>query len=245
MIAAFAKAVAQLADPAVRGVLWIGVAIAVAVFAALWTAVYALLTGTETFAWAWLERAFDFLGGVAAVALTWLLFPGVISAATALLLERVAKAVERRHYPELGPAAGVPATAALVAAVRFLAITLGLNIVLLPFLLIPPVFPFVFYGVKRLSSGARVLRTGRAPPPRRKGSPSAQAGASRTADSGRRAGCRSSHHPGGQPGGAGGGHGGNGAPVRSLAAGADAMTPPGNAMRARIQPRDARVALRT
>ena len=25
--------------------------------------------------------------------------------------------------------------------------TLGLNIVLLPFLLIPPVFPFVFYGV--------------------------------------------------------------------------------------------------
>ena len=147
MIAAFAKAVAQIADPAVRGVLWIGVAIAVAVFAALWTAVYALLAGTETFAWAWLERAFDFLGGVAAVALTWLLFPGVISAATALLLERVAKAVEHRHYPELGPAAGVPATAALVAAVRFLAITLGLNIVLLPFLLIPPVFPFVFYGV--------------------------------------------------------------------------------------------------
>ena len=147
MIAAFAKAVAQLADPAVRGVLWIGVAIAVAVFAALWTAVGALLAGTETFAWAWLERAFDFLGGVAAVALTWLLFPGVISAATALLLERVAKAVERRHYPELGPAAGVPTTAALVAAVKFLAIALGLNIVLLPFLLIPPVFPFVFYGV--------------------------------------------------------------------------------------------------
>ena len=143
MIAAFAKAVAQLADPAVRGVLWIGVAIAVAVFAALWTTVGALLAGTETFSWAWIEWIFDVLGGVATVALTWLLFPGVISAATALSLERVAEAVERRHYPELGPAAGVPATAALVAALKFLAVTLGFNIALLPFLLIPPVFPFL------------------------------------------------------------------------------------------------------
>ena len=147
MIDAFAKAIAQLSDPAVRGVLRISVAIAILVFAALWTAVGALLAGTETFTWAWLEWALDVLGGVATAALTWLLFPGVISAATALFLERVAEAVEHRHYPELGPAAGVPATTALVAALRFLAIMLGFNIVLLAFLLIPPVFPFVFYGV--------------------------------------------------------------------------------------------------
>jgi CysZ protein len=147
VIDAFAKAVAQLFDPAVRGVLRIGVAIAVLVFAVLWTTVGALLAGTETFAWAWLEWALDVVGGVATVALTWLLFPGVISAATALFLDRVAEAVERRHYPELGPAAGVPATASVVAALKFFAVMLGFNIVLLAFLLIWPVFPFVFYGV--------------------------------------------------------------------------------------------------
>lgn len=147
MIDAFVKAFAQLSDPAVRGVLRIGVAIAILVFVALWTAIGTVLAGTETFAWAWLEWALDVLGGVATGALTWLLFPSVISAATALFLERVAEAVERRHYPELGPAAGVSATASLVAALKFLAITLGFNVVLLAFLLIPPVFPFVFYGV--------------------------------------------------------------------------------------------------
>ena len=73
-------------------------AIAVLVFVALWTAIGTVLAGTETIAWTWLEWTLDVLGGIATGALTWLLFPSVISAATALFLERVAEAVERRHY---------------------------------------------------------------------------------------------------------------------------------------------------
>ena len=76
MLSAYIKAVDQLSDRAMRRVLWVSIAIAAAVFAALWGVIDHLLANTALFETGWLEWAADALGYVAALALTWFLFPG-------------------------------------------------------------------------------------------------------------------------------------------------------------------------
>lgn len=147
MIAAFVRAIGQISDSPIRGVVWISLGLALAVFAGLWLVVTFLLYNTALFAWGWLETIVDFLGWLAALVISWALFPGVVSAFSCLMLDRVASAVEARHYPELPPAGGTPFVEALWPAARFFAVMVFLNIFLLLFLFIPPFFPFVFYGV--------------------------------------------------------------------------------------------------
>lgn len=147
MFGAFLKGINQLNDRRTRRPVWIALLVAVAVFAALWTAVGYLLTHTALFKVLWLEAAVDLLGGLATLVLTWVLFPGVISAVVGLFLETIAAAVEARHYPALPKAPGLGVAATVAATARFLVVTVVLNLVMLIFLLFPPVFPFVFYGV--------------------------------------------------------------------------------------------------
>ncbi len=147
VIGAFGKAIGQLGDPAIRRVMWLSIAVSLGVLVALWAGVGFLLTETTLFQTGWLDRAIDILGGVATLAISWFLFPVVISAFIGLVLERVAEAVERRYYPALPPAREIPTGEAVGGSLRFLAITVALNLVVLVFLIVPPVFPFVFYAV--------------------------------------------------------------------------------------------------
>ena len=147
MIQAFIKAAGQITDPKARQVVWIALATAGAIFVLLWTLVGFLLANTAFFSIGWLETVIDWLGGLAAGALTWLLFPAAISAVIGFFLEDIANAVERRHYPDLDPAFAKATSVTILTTLRFLAIMLTLNILMLPFLLTGPLFPFVFYSV--------------------------------------------------------------------------------------------------
>jgi len=147
MFKAFSKGLSQLNDGPTRQVLLLSVGIALIVFFALWSSVAYTLTNTAFFQMGWLETAVDVLGGLATAVLTWFLFPGVVSAVISLFLERVADCVEARHYPELAKTEGPPISDALLSSIRFLAIFVLLNLLMLPFLFFPPIFPFVFYGV--------------------------------------------------------------------------------------------------
>ncbi len=147
MIKAFIKAAEQISDPRARKVIWIALAASVGVFISLWMVIGFLLANTALFSIGWLEAAIDFLGGLATGMLTWLLFPAAISAVIGLFLEEIASAVEARHYPNLGPATGGRLGDTLLTTLRFLLIMLALNIMMLPFLLTGPLFPFVFYSV--------------------------------------------------------------------------------------------------
>ena len=146
MFDAYLKAIGQLSDPAVRRVAWRGVGVAGTVFAVLWTVIGSVLANTAFFEHVWLEWAVDALGGLATLVLTWLLFPGIVSAVVVVVLARVADAVEARHYPHLAPAPGISVLAGMVSALRFLAVVVVVNLGLIVFLFVPPVFPFVFYG---------------------------------------------------------------------------------------------------
>lgn len=147
MISAFIKAVNQLDDPDIRRVLVRGSAIAVAVLVGLWVLIWWAVRQTTVFRWGPLDMVFDLLGGVAAAILVWVLFPGVVSAVIGLFLEDVAGAVERRHYPNLPGAPGQSMAASLATALVFTGALLLLNLLTLVFLVIPPVFTFVFYVV--------------------------------------------------------------------------------------------------
>jgi CysZ protein len=147
MINSFVKAASQLNDQNVLKYILISIIGALVVFAALWSVVSWVLTSTAIADTAWIESAVDLLGVLATGALTWLLFPAVVSAFIGLFLDGIADAVEAKHYPHLPRAKGQPIGEAIISALKFLGILVGLNLLTLPFLLVPVLFPFVFYGV--------------------------------------------------------------------------------------------------
>ncbi|MEQ9558207.1 MAG: EI24 domain-containing protein [Rhodospirillales bacterium] len=147
MIDALVKGVQQLGDKKTQKPLWISIAVALGVFALLWTSSGALIKYTAVFDLDWLETIADGLGWVLVLVLTWALFPGVVSAVVALFLDQIAESVEARHYPDLGPAQGQPAGEQVMTALRFLGIMVSLNLLILPTMLMGPVYPVLFYCV--------------------------------------------------------------------------------------------------
>ncbi len=162
MFAALAKAFGQLSDPAFRRVLVRSVLAALVVFVAVWVAAWFGLSwaGEALSGWLaaqepggfWVEVVgwvFGAAGVMGVLVASFFLFPGVMLVALTLMLDDIAQAVERRHYPELPPARAQPIGEAALAALAFAAVMLLLNLLALPFylllLFVPPLNLFVFY----------------------------------------------------------------------------------------------------
>ncbi len=76
-----------------------------------------------------------------------LMFP-VAALFIGLFLDEIAGAVERRHYPQLPPARGLPLAEAVIDAVQFGAVFVAVNAVaLLVYVIAAPLAPFVFWAV--------------------------------------------------------------------------------------------------
>lgn len=145
IISAFFKGLSQLSDPKTRSVVWASIGWTGLILVLTWVGIWVVLKLTTFIAIGWLEVFFDFLSGAGAMMLTWFLFPPVVIAVGGLLLERVAVAVEERHYPGLPQASGQSLGDGISSAIRLLGTTLGLNLLCLPLLLVPVIFPFVYY----------------------------------------------------------------------------------------------------
>jgi uncharacterized protein involved in cysteine biosynthesis len=158
MFSALVKAFGQISDPAFRRVLVRSVLAALVVFIGVWVAAWFGLNwiGEALSGWVagqepggfwvgileWLVAA----AGVAAVLVaSFFLFPAVMLIALSLMLDDIAQAVERRHYPELPPARPQPIGEAILSALLFLAKSLVLNLLALPLYLVPLLNVFVFY----------------------------------------------------------------------------------------------------
>lgn len=147
MLKALSQGISQLNDKATRKYLWFSVGAALVTFFVLWTFVAWILSETSISTIGWLESIIDILGGLATAILTWILFPATVSAVIGFFLDDVAECVEKRHYPTLPKAEGQPLVESLVTTAKFFGMLIGLNILLLPFLFMGPVYPFVFYSV--------------------------------------------------------------------------------------------------
>ncbi len=147
IISAFVKAFGQLTDPKTRGVIWASVGWSALIFAGLFFALFVVLKVTTFVTIGPLEMLFDVVTFLGAPVLAYFLFPAVVTAIGSLFLDNVVEAVEARHYPDRPVAPGLSVIEGLLPALKFLGVTVGLNLLALPLLLIPPLFPFVFYAL--------------------------------------------------------------------------------------------------
>jgi CysZ protein len=139
MLRALATATNDIFAPRVRGYLGIALLLGAGVFVGVWFGIDALIgwwVGTEGA----LPTALSWLGALATLVLAWFLFPAVASSCVCLFLDGIANAIERRHWPELPPAPGLPWTTAVAASLRFLGLLIAVNVVLLALMLVPPIY---------------------------------------------------------------------------------------------------------
>jgi uncharacterized protein involved in cysteine biosynthesis len=140
------KAFSQASDPTFRRVIIKGAAAAIVLFivlvgAAAWGFEHLALTGIG-----WIDQSIAAIGGIGAVIVAGLLFPGAMVAVQGIFLDDAALAVESRHYSDsIGTAP--PFARALWGSLRLAGITIVLNLLVLPFYLLPAVNLIVFYGL--------------------------------------------------------------------------------------------------
>ncbi len=164
MFGALSKAVAQCSDPAFRSVMLRSVGLSLVVFIVLWIVaglglawlggwlfdwlVAKGVTGTWLDILEWVLGALSLAGVLVA---SFILFPAIIILIMSFLLEEIAAAVERRHYPGLPAGRAQPIGEMLRAGLAFAAATVALNLLVLPFylllLFVPPLNLFLFYGL--------------------------------------------------------------------------------------------------
>ena len=87
------------------------------------------------------------LGVFAFFAVFWLLFVVIVQLVAGFYLERVIAAVEARHYPDLPPAIKQTVSGAVINGLQYFAMLVLLNLLALPFYLIPVIGVVVFYLV--------------------------------------------------------------------------------------------------
>src|SRR5215472_948486 len=148
MLVALCRAVVEISTPPMRRIVARSLGLAALTFAVLWLAVAGLLYNTAFFAWRPLNWLVDLMGGLAVLALTWLLFPAVATLIMSFFFERIAAAVEALDYPGRGPPRRQPIGATIAAALRLMILTILLNLLALPvYLLVPGINLFLFLAL--------------------------------------------------------------------------------------------------
>lgn len=146
MFGDFTKALGQLGDPRLRNAIVLSAIASLLLIAALGMTIWVLLDSVALLG-GWFDDVLAWLGALAVLVLGLLFFPGASNAICGLFLDSVSAAVEARHYPDLGPARSQPIGEALAGSVRFLAVSIALNLVLLPvYILAPGLNLVIFYG---------------------------------------------------------------------------------------------------
>ncbi|MEM8916480.1 MAG: EI24 domain-containing protein [Pseudomonadota bacterium] len=147
MIAAFVSAIADMRRPSILGLLGFGAGIAVCLLVIVVGLVSWLVSQFTFFSFGWLDTLFDGAAIIGVALLAIFLLPAVIGAVGGLMLDWVAAIVERANYPSLPPGRKQPFSEAIVQAVRFLLISVVVNLVALTALLVPGLHLVVWLSV--------------------------------------------------------------------------------------------------
>lgn len=162
ILADFFRALGQLGDRRFRRVLWLGLALTLALLVAVYAA---FLWAVQSFVPDAIE--IPFVGPVAGLdtLLSWgsallmiglsvfLMLP-VTAAFTGFFLEDVVSAVEQRHYPDLPPVPRARLADALIDSTNFLALLIVVNLLaVLAYPFAGPFSPLLFWGINGLLLG--------------------------------------------------------------------------------------------
>ena len=152
----FLKALRQLGDPAFLGVLGLGIGLTVLLLLAFYLGFVGLISWfvPESFSlpWigeiTWVDNALSWAAVPLMLVLSAFLMVPVASAFTGLFLDRIAAAVEARHYSHLPPGRDIGIIEGLGDGLKFLGVLIAANIAaLILYLLFAPAAPFIFWGL--------------------------------------------------------------------------------------------------
>jgi CysZ protein len=152
----FLRALRQLPDRRFASVLLTGLALTVALLVAVYWLVAQIIAWVipETLTLPWIGE----IGGIS-TAIGWAAIPvmllasvflmiPVASAFTGIFLDRIANAVEDRHYPNLPPTRQVGLLEGLTDGIKFMALLVAVNLIaLIVYIFLAPVAPLIFWGV--------------------------------------------------------------------------------------------------
>lgn len=132
MIPALVKAFGQLSDPALRRVVRLSVLGALVCYLVLVALVWVVLPQVRLFDADWADTGAGVVLALAALVVPLLFFPALVTTIMGVWLDDVAAAVEARHYPALAPARPQPWAELVGGTLRFLALTVAVNLAALP-----------------------------------------------------------------------------------------------------------------
>jgi CysZ protein len=147
MLLPLLRAFAALPEPPLRRAVGLGLLIAVAIFALLWLALALAVYQAATLAWPPLQWLLAGLGGLGVLALSWLLYPAIVTLGMGFVLDRVAAAVESLDYPGRGPPRQQSLAEQMRGLVRLTILTLLLNLLALPLYVAVPGINMVLFFV--------------------------------------------------------------------------------------------------
>lgn len=117
------------------------------------------LLGSTTFvSISWLEWVLDWFAGIGTGILAWFLFPAILPLIASMFLEQIAGSIERREYG-MEKAPSLPFWPEVANALSFAAFSIFINLLLLPFYLIPLLIPFLYYPVNAYLLGREFFET--------------------------------------------------------------------------------------
>jgi uncharacterized protein involved in cysteine biosynthesis len=143
---AISKAIAQLGDPAIQRVIGLSILLTVIVFAVVATLAWWLIGWLSGLHGRWGEAAQ--VGGLLATAvIAWFTFPALAAAISAIFSERVIEAVEARYYPGRPAPFQVSVWESILDGLKLALLSLVANLLALPFLIFPPLYFAIAYGI--------------------------------------------------------------------------------------------------
>ena len=145
MLNQFRLALEDTFAPDQRRAIFISLALAIVLLAALWLGFSLALDHARVAGIGWLDALIDVAGSAAALLLAWLLFPAMTLLILGFFLDGIVDAVESRRYPGAAPARRRGAAAGLASALRLLLLALVLNLLALPLYLVPAINLFIYY----------------------------------------------------------------------------------------------------
>lgn len=135
MFKAFFNALNDLTSPEFRSVLIRSILLSIGLFAGLWFGIEFLLSSLTFVPWPWLTTLLQVATGLGLFAMFFFLMAPVTALFAGLFLDGIAAKVEARHYPLDRPGKALNFVTALVFGLKFLGVSLGVNLVVLPLVL--------------------------------------------------------------------------------------------------------------
>lgn len=137
MLAAARRALAQIFSPPFRSVLLKSVGLTLAMLAAVWAAAWGTITHFATVSSPGLQTLIEIATGLGLLFGLGFLVAPVTSLFAGLFLDEIAAEVERVHYPSDPPGREMPLGPAVLSALRFTALVVVVNLLVLLLILLP------------------------------------------------------------------------------------------------------------